>query len=459
MYIYYAVKHDIRIDLCTIILSEISMIWKQVIINNKIKTMFTPNTGKKSPSYPVILFILFFTVFTFPYSSLAQEIDLLLKGGHVIDAKNNIDAPMDVAIAEGKIVEVATNISEKNAKIVIDATGLYVTPGLIDPHTHVFVGSNDGFANGFSSVSPDDITLKAGITTVVDAGTSGWRNFPVFKKNVIDRSKTRVLSFLNIAGSGMTGYPSEEDINDMDARMTALVIEQFPDIIVGVKIGHYRGADWAPFDRAIEAGGIAEVPLFVECHLPLLPLEGILDRLRPGDIFSHTFCSASDRTCILDEAGEIRPSVIEAKEKGVRFDVGHGGAMFHFDIAVPAMEQGLFPDSFGSDLHRYSMNSGMKNMLNIMSKYLNMGMALEDIVFRATWNTATSIKREDLGHLSEGAVADVVVLNVKEGNFGFIDTRGNKMTGNRKLEAELTLREGKVVWDLNGLAAKDWTEK
>jgi len=411
-----------------------------------------------SPS-SFIITLLFSMIFTSFHVGRAQEIDILLRGGHVIDAKNHIDAKMDVAIADGKILEVAPNISAENAKQVVNATGLYVSPGLIDPHTHVFVGSNSGFADGFSSVSPDDITLKAGITTVVDAGTSGWRNFPVFKKNVIDRSKTRVLSFLNIAGSGMTGFPSEEDINDMDARMTALVIEQYPDIIVGVKIGHYRGDDWTPFDRALEAGRIADVPLFVECHLPLLPMEGILERLRPGDIYSHSFCKASDRACLLDDDLKIRPNVLEAKEKGVRFDVGHGGAMFHFDIAVPAMEQGLFPDSFGSDLHRFSMNAGMKNMLNIMSKYLNLGMALEDVIFRGTWSTAQSIQRNDLGHLSEGAVADIVVLNVRTGNFGFIDARGNKIAGDRKLEAELTLREGKVVWDLNGLTAKEWTKK
>ncbi len=413
-------------------------------------------TSKVISPNSFIILLFFSLALTSFHAGQAQEIDILLKGGHVIDAKNHIDAKMDVAIAEGKILEVAPNISVENAKQVVDATGLYVSPGLIDPHTHVFVGSNSGFADGFSSVSPDDITLKAGITTVVDAGTSGWRNFPVFKKNVIDRSKTRVLSFLNIAGSGMTGFPSEEDINDMDARMTALVIEQFPDIIVGVKIGHYRGNDWTPFERALEAGRIADVPLFVECHLPLLPMEGILERLRPGDIYSHSFCTASDRTCLLDNDLKIRPKVIEAKEKGVRFDVGHGGAMFHFDIAVPAMEQGLSPDSFGSDLHRYSMNAGMKNMLNIMSKYLNLGMALEDVIFRATWSTAQSIQRNDLGHISEGAVADIVVLNLRTGNFGFIDARGNKIVGDRKLEAELTLREGKVVWDLNGLAAKEW---
>ena len=406
--------------------------------------------------------ILALVLVTFLVSGLngqAQEIDILIKGGHVIDAKNKIDSRMDVAIADGKILQVSRNIPANNAKKVVDASGYYVAPGLIDLHTHVFVGSKSGFADGFNSVSPDDITLKAGITTVVDAGTSGWRNFPVFKENVIDRSKTRVLSFLNIAGNGMTGFPSEEDINDMDARMTALVIGQFPEIIVGVKIGHYRGSEWTPFDRAMEAARMAKVPLFVECHLPLLPLEGILDRMEPGDIYSHTYCKARDRTCLLDDQGIIRPYVLEAQKKGVRFDVGHGGGMFHFDIAVPLLEQGIVPNSFGSDLHRFSMNSGMKNMLDIMSKFLNMGMSIEDIIYRATWNSALSIKREDLGNLSEGAVADLVVLSERKGDFGFIDTRGNKMTGDRRLEAELTIREGSVVWDQNGLAAKEWAKE
>jgi len=427
-----------------------------VIITIDMKSLIVTEIYKPgSVSIPVLL-LLFFTFFSSIHTGKAQEIDILLKGGHVIDPKNQIDRNMDVAIAEGIILEVAPNISASNANKIVDATGFYVVPGLIDPHTHVFVGSRDGFADGFSSVSPDDITLKAGITTVVDAGTSGWRNFPVFKKQVIDRSKTRVLSFLNIAGSGMTGFPSEEDINDMDPRMTSLVIKQFSDIIVGVKIGHYRGSEWTPFDRALEAGRIANVPLLVECHLPVLPLEEILDRIRPGDIYTHSFCTAADRMCLLDEEGIIRPFVQEARKKGVRFDVGHGGAMFHFAIAIPAMEQGFLPDSFGSDLHRFSMNSGMKNMLDIMSKYLNMGMILEDIIHRATWNTAVSLQREDLGHLSKGAVADIAVLSIKKGNFGFIDAKGLKMTGDRRLEAELTIREGKVVWDLNGISAKEW---
>ena len=395
----------------------------------------------------------------FPMPALSQDIDLLIRGGHVIDPANNIDGRMDVAVSGGKILKVAAEIPAAGAKKVVDAEGLYVTPGLIDLHTHVFVGSNDGFANGFSCVSPDDITFKAGITTVVDAGTSGWRNFPVFRKQVIERSQTRILAFLNIAGNGMTGFPSEEDINDMDPHMTSLVINQYPDIIVGVKIGHYRGTEWTPVERALEACNITDKPLFLECHLPNLPLEGLLARMRPGDIYTHTFCTAADRTCILDEGGKLRQCVIDAMKKGVRFDVGHGGAMFHFAVAIPALKQGLLPNSFGSDLHRFSMNSGMKNMLDIMSKFLNMGMTVEDIIYRATWNSAVSIKRKDLGNLSPGSVADLAILSVRKGDFGFIDASGARLGGDRRFEAEMTVRAGRIVWDLNGLAAEDWTKK
>ena len=226
-----------------------------------------------------------------------------------------------------------------------------------------------------------------------------------------------------------------------------------------MKIGHYRGSEWTPLDRAIEAGRIANVPLFLECHLPNLPLEGILERMRPGDIYTHSFCTAVDRTCILDDNGTVRPYVLEAQKKGIRFDVGHGGAMFHFSVAVPALKQGILPNSFGSDLHRFSMNSGMKNMLDIMSKFLNMGMTIQDIIFRATWNSANSIKRPDLGQLSEGADADIAILSVRKGNFGFVDAGGARMAGDRKFEAEMTIRAGKIVWDQNGLAAHDWMKK
>jgi dihydroorotase len=403
------------------------------------------------------LALLFLSVLAFsPFDSVtAQKIDLLLKGGHVIDPKNEIDTIMDVAVAEGSILQVAPNIPTDEAKKVIDVSGLYVCPGLIDIHTHVFVGSQAGrFADGIYSLSPDDFTFRAGITTVVDAGTSGWRNFPQFKEQVIDQSKTRILAFLNIAGSGMSGNPTQQDLDDMEVDPAVRVIREYPKIIVGVKVGHYEGDNWAPFDRALSAGAQTQRPLLVECHLPQFSLEDQLRKMRPGDIITHSFEKVSERMPVVDEQGRVRPFVLEARDRGILFDVGHGGAGFWFSQAIPAFEQGLWPNSFGTDLHRFSMNAGMKDMLNVMSKYLTIGMPLNEIILRAAWNPAKAVKREDLGHLSEGAEADVAVLRLREGNFGFVDAGGNRIDGKEKLEAELTIRGGRVVWDLNGLAAR-----
>jgi dihydroorotase len=394
-----------------------------------------------------------------PFLVQAQQYDLLIKHGHVIDPKNSIDALKDIAIANGKIAKVDNDIPSAQSKKTIDAAGLYVVPGLIDTHTHVFVGSKaDKFADGIFSVSPDDFTFKSGVTTVVDAGTSGWRNFPLFKEQVIDKSQTRVLAFLNIVGSGMSGKPMQEDINDMNSDSAALVSEKYKNIIVGIKIGHYEGSDWTPFNKALDASKKSNTPLFVECHLPQYSLEDQLKKMRPGDIITHSYEQVSERMPVVDEHGKVHPFVLTAQKKGVLFDVGHGGAGFWFNQAIPAFQQGLVPNSFGSDLHRFSMNAGMKSMLNIMSKYMAIGMSLTDVVIRATWNSAKSIKREDLGNLSEGAVADIAVLSVQKGKFGFIDAGGNKLEGNKKLEAELTIRAGKIVWDLNGLAAQTWKQ-
>jgi dihydroorotase len=386
----------------------------------------------------------------------AQQYDFVIRNGHVIDPKNHMDGIMDVAVLNGKIAKVSKGIPASQAKKAVDATGMYVTPGFIDLHTHVFAGSKPStFADGFSSLSPDNFSFRSGITTMVDAGTSGWRNFPVFKQNVIDQSKTRVLAFLNIAGSGMVGEPAEQDMNDMSAEMTTLMIKKYPEIIVGIKIGHYSGTDWAPFDRALKAGEETQRPLFVECHLPKYSLQDQLSRMRPGDMITHTFERVRERLPVIDTtSGKVWPFVLEAQKRGVLFDVGHGGAGFWFSIAQPAVKQGFMPNSFGTDLHRNSMNSSMKNMSNLMSKFLNMGMSIQQIVERATWLAAKSIKREDLGQLSEGAVADVTVFSVLQGKFGFIDAEGKRMEGSSKIDTELTLREGKVVYDLNGIAAK-----
>jgi dihydroorotase len=389
-----------------------------------------------------------------PFFSTGQEIDILIKNGHVIDAKNGINSLMDVAISKGKIFKVASDIPEESAKKVIDAKGLYVSPGLINIHTHVFAGGNPGFVNGTSSQLPDAFGPRSGITTVVDAGTSGWKNFPQFKSQVIDKSTTRVLAFLNIFESGLvSGNATEPDLSAFDVQQTTDAIRKNPGIIVGTRIGHYGGKDWAPFDRAIEAAHNANVTFFVECHLPQYTLEDQLKRMRPGDIITHSFENVSERMTVIDEQGKVRPFVREAQERGILFDVGHGGAGFWFNQAVPAFKEGLLPNSFGTDEHRTSMNSGMKTILNVMSKYLNMGMSIQEIIARGTWKPALSIKRPDLGNLSEGSEADVTLIKILKGEFGFVDSGNNRLEGTQKLEAEMTIRGGRIVWDLNGLGA------
>ncbi len=383
--------------------------------------------------------------------------DLLLKGGHLIDSKNKISAVRDVAIRDGKVAAVASNIPASQARKVVNVAGLYVTPGLIDLHAHVFSGVNGGMlAGGHTSIFPDDFALRVGVTTVVDAGSSGRHNFAQFKKNVIDRARTRVLVFLNILGAGMPGDAREQDVQDMDAKAAADLAIANRDTIVGIKVAHYRGPDWTPVERGVEAGTLAKIPVMVDFgdFRPERPFQDlVLKKLRAGDIYTHAFYVPVP---MLDEKGRLLPYLFEARKRGVLFDVGHGGAAFEFRQAVPAVRQGFPPDSISTDVHAGSLNSGMKDQLNVMAKFLNMGMSLEDVILRSTWNPANIIQREELGHLSVGAIADIAVLRVEKGKFGFVDSWGTGMDGTQRLAGELTVASGRVVYDLNGLTRERW---
>jgi dihydroorotase len=383
--------------------------------------------------------------------------DLLLKGGHVIDARNGLSAVRDVAISQGTIAAVAENIPASEARRTIDVSSLYVTPGLVDMHTHVFAGSMGREYTGENCVRPDGFTFRSGVTTVVDAGSSGWRNFGEFRDQIINRSKTRVFAMLNIVGSGMGGRPDvEQNTRDMDPQRTAEVARRNSDVVVGIKVAHYAGPEWIAVDRGVEAGKLANIPVMVDfaAFRPERPFQDlVLKHLRPGDIYTHTYLSVVP---MLDEQGRLLPYLFDARKRGVIFDVGHGGGSFSFKQAVPAVRQGFLPDSISTDLHTDSMNAGMKDMLNVMSKFLNMGVPLDDIVARSTWNPAREIHHEELGHLSAGSPADIAVLRVLEGDFGFVDSAGLRMRGSRKLIAEMTLRAGRPVWDLNGMSSREW---
>jgi dihydroorotase len=381
--------------------------------------------------------------------------DLLIKGGHVIDPKNNIDAPMDVAVTAGKIAAVARDIPATQAKRVAMAKGLYVSPGLIDIHVHVYTGNGQrGVIAGDSSVYPDGFSFRTGVTTMVDAGSAGHRNFEDFKWRVIDRAKTRVLALLNIVGGGM-GTTSENDPADMNAEATARMAKQYPEIVVGFKSAHYSGKGWPAIDGAVKAGNLCNLPVMVdfgyvtqERNLKML----MEDKLRPGDIYTH--CYSGHRDELLD--GKVNPAMLTGRQRGIIMDIGHGGGSFYWNIAVPMFQQGFLPDSVSTDLHTGSMNAGMKEMSNVMSKVLNLGVPLKDVIKMSTWNPAQEIKRKDLGHLDVGAEADITLMSVQKGDFGFIDSAGGRMSGTQLIVPEMTVRKGAVVWDRNGWAAQDW---
>jgi dihydroorotase len=384
--------------------------------------------------------------------------DLVLKGGHVIDPKNGIDAARDVAIKDHKIAEVAEHIEAGASAKVVDVSGLYVTPGLVDIHVHVYAGTGERHAYaGDHSVYPDGFTLRSGVTTAVDAGSSGWRNFPDFKDRVIDRSITRILAFINIVGSGMRAGNYEQNLGDMDAQATAHQARKYPQVIVGIKTAHYDGPEWIPVERAVQAGTLANIPVMVDfgTFRPERPYEELVsNKLRSGDISTHMYL---DDVPMLDGHGKVRAYLFAARKRGVIFDVGHGGGSFVFRQAAPAVGQGFAPDSISTDLHSDSMDAGMKDMLNVMSKFLNLGVSLDDVIRMSTSNPAHEIKHDELGNLSVGSDADIAVLRLEKGHFGFVDTYGARMAGNEKLICELTVRDGRVVWDLNGITREDWT--
>ena len=403
-------------------------------------------------------------LFLFVQIAMAQTSDLpyaiLIKGGHVIDPKNNINEQMDVAInKDGKIAAVAKNIDSKSATRVVNAKGLYVTPGIIDMHTHNFAGTEPDkyLRNSYYANQPDGFSFRVGVTTVVDAGSAGWRNFEKFKDQTIDRSRTRVLAFLNIVGEGMAGGALEQDNADMDAQLSADMALKYKDQIVGFKVAHYNKPDWVPIDRAIEAGTLAgNIPVIVDFGGGGLSLEDLtMKKFRSGDIYTHTFGGGGkDREAITDpQTGKLRPFVFEARQKGVIWDVGHGAASFSFKHAIPAAEEGFFPDVISTDHHGGSMNSAMKDILNVMDKFLTLGMEIPAIINSVTWKPAQVIHREQLGNLSIGSEGDITLLRIRKGKFGVFDQMGQRLEGNKRFECEVTVKGGRVFYDLNGLTS------
>lgn len=383
-------------------------------------------------------------------ASAAEIYDLLLKNGHVIDLKNKRNGRLDIAIIGNKIARVGENLPSAHARTVVDLSQYYVTPGLIDIHTHFDAQGAE------LNLNPDHNALPSGVTTAVDAGSSGWKNFESFKRKVIDRSKTRVLAFLNIVGAGMYGDQVENDVNEMDAESAARMVRKYPGNIVGIKTAHFQPATWDAVDRAVKAAELSNSVVMVDFH----PKPGreyrelILQHMRPGDIHTHFYGRLTPQ---LDANKRVQPYMLEARKRGILFDVGHGSGSFWFRIAVPAIEQGFLPDTISTDIHKDSIMLPRANMITTMSKFLNIGLTLEQVIERSTVNPAKAIRRPELGTLSEGSAADIAVLQLEEGKFAFLDSGRGKLIGDKRLRCVLTVKDGKVVWDTEGLSLTDWS--
>jgi dihydroorotase len=295
---------------------------------------------------------------------------------------------------------------------------------------------------------------------VVDCGGSGWKSFPTFKKNIIDQSRTRVLAFLNIVGEGMRGEAVyEQNVDDMDAKKAAEMALANKQDVVGFKLAHFHAESWTPVERLLEAGKTANMPVIVDfgghdSHPPLSIEKLFTQYLRPGDIYTHVYTELKRRDPVVDlQTRQLRPFALPAQKKGIIFDVGFGGGSFNFNQAIPAIKAGFLPNTMGTDLHIGSMNGAMKDQLNVLSIFLAMGMDIPGVISRSTWAPAQAIKREELGNLSVGAIADVAVLGLRKGKFGFRDIEGNRQDGTQKFECEMTIRGGRIVYDLNAIAS------
>jgi dihydroorotase len=375
---------------------------------------------------------------------MSATYDLLVHGGTVIDPAQGIHKRGDVAIAGGKIAAIADSIPTSSAAKTINAAGKLVTPGLVDAHVHVFEGVSH------FGINPDHTCLAHGATTVVDAGSAGGDTFDGFRKYVIEASATRILAHVNISSMGMIAMnPGElDDIKWASVPKALAAIERHKDVVLGVKVRLTRNAivgeaaGLKPLFLAREAADAAGLPIMVHPQDSWAEsLDQVLEVMRAGDVMTHMY--HGERHGILDENGKIRKSVLAARERGVIFDLGHGAGSFSWDVCETALAQEFAPTMISSDLHHYNVNGPVFNLTTTVSKFLMLGMSLDDALAKATAVPAKVVGLDGtIGTLAPGADADVIVLEEQEGAFDFIDSRGVSRPGKLRLTATHVIRGG-----------------
>ena len=388
--------------------------------------------------------------------------DLVVKNGMVLDPSQNLHGEMDVAITNRKITAVEKRLDAKprgDARQVIDASGKIVIPGMVDMHVHVYPFRNQLHYNG----EADQLCLASGVTTAVDCGSAGSATFPAALKGYLkETGNTRLFLFLNISSLGQPGRPELSDLEFADLDETITICKQNPETILGVKVRLARSAlvETKPMEAlalALEAAEKANRPLMVhgirtdqKDLLKGVTLADVLAELRPGDILTHPY---ADNSGILDDKGEVIPEAYKAVEHGVLLDVAHGRGNFSFEVASKAMEQGLPPDTISTDLHGSSIMGPVYDLTTTVSKFLALGMPLQEAIEKITVNPARIIGKEDLlGTIKEEALGDLTILDLERGNFEFVDAEGESKIGRERLLPTMAVLGGRLF------LAKSWSQ-
>jgi dihydroorotase len=370
--------------------------------------------------------------------------DLLLKNGRIVDPSQNLDAVMDIAFTDGRVVELGQNLSGP-AQETRDVSGKLVTPGLIDLHTHVYWGGTS------IGVDPDTIALQSGSTTLIDAGTAGPANLLGMRRHVIEQARARVLVYINVSFAGIFAFSRAVmvgecgDIRLLNARECVRVAREHRDIVVGVKVRVGQGAGGsngiAPLDIALEVAEELELPVMAHLDYPPPSRKQVVGRLRRGDVLTHCFRPFPNAPA--HGSGRVFDEIIEARERGVIFDIGHGSGSFGFGTARSMLANNFLPDVISSDVHCLSIEGPAYDLSVTMSKFLCLGMSLNDVVNAATRAPAQAIRRDDLGTLRVGVGGDATVLTLQQGTFEYADVLDEVITGDQRLQANAMVRDGR----------------
>src|SRR6516164_7926619 len=371
--------------------------------------------------------------------------DLILQDGHVLDPSQKLDAVTDVAFSQGKVARIGLRLKADPHTDVCDISGAIVTPGLIDLHTHVYWGGTS------LGIDAEEFCRRSGVTTAIDTGSAGPGNFLGFRKHVIERSAVRILAYLHVSFAGIYAFSprvmvgESEEIRLMAPIDAVEVANANRDIIVGIKVRVGAIASGrsgtVPLDIALQVANEVGLPLMAHIDQPPPSYEEVIARLRPGDVLTHAFRPFPNAPTTVQ--GTVKPAVIEARQRGVLFDIGHGKGSFAFKTARAMLANDFRPDTISSDVHTLCINGPAFDQVTTMSKFLCLGMPLPDIIAASTVNAAFALKRPELGSLKPGSVGDATILSVTDGRFDYVDVVGEHLTGDRKIASQAVVIAGR----------------